>query len=481
MDDVSTPTPMELSSPGPGRGQEERPLYRLTVDLLETYKHINTIYYEKKKYNDGFDDKHGDYIIRAGDLLDGRYELMDKLGSGSFGQVASARDLQTGETCAVKILKNRKPFYNQGLVEVRTLQYLNSCDPDGASHTVRMLTSFVHRQHLCLVFELLGLNLYEVLRRTNFAGLSMGLVRRFAHQLVHALYFMATSSLVHCDLKPENILLKENKRSHIKVIDFGSSCLEREKMFKYIQSRFYRAPEVILELDYGPPCDMWSLGCILVELLTGDPLFPGEDETDQLGRMVELLGMPPLHMIENSAKARKMFVMRPGPRPYWELRRPRPASSGPPRTLDAILGVPSEISRRAPRAVQQEGIARLIFRDLVARMLAYDPAQRITPLEALHHYYFCTDEIARYILDSNTLQRPAQGPTIPAYPASRHPRDASRHYTENALREAARLLDRRFPGIKMSAVHPTEDEEPMDPDLERQLHNMSISPREPNP
>jgi serine/threonine protein kinase len=178
---------------------------------------------------------------------------------------------------------------------VRTLQYLNSRDPEGHSHTVRMLLSFVHRQHLCIVFEardkrkslllpdfslssqLLGMNLYDILRRTSFVGLSLGLVRRFAHQIVHALYFLSQVGIIHCDLKPENVLLRENKKSVIKgsqekrcvcllflilsfqVIDFGSSCLQTEKMFKYIQSRFYRAPEVILELDYGCASDMWCV------------------------------------------------------------------------------------------------------------------------------------------------------------------------------------------------------------------------------
>jgi hypothetical protein len=135
--------------------------------------------------------------------------------------------------------------------------------------------------------------------------------------------------------------------------------------------------------------------------------------------MVELLGMPPLHMIESSAKARKFFVRRGGDRPYWELRaRPGNAGSnaGTPaprgKSLDELLRVPGLIGRDAPRAEQQEGIARLIFRDLVARMLCYDAAARITPLEALHHYFFCTDEIARFILDCNTLQRPSQVPLL---------------------------------------------------------------------
>lgn len=81
---------------------------------------------------------------------------------------------------------------------------------------------------------------------------------------------------MHCDLKPENILLKQPDRSAVKVIDFGSSCLEDETRYTYIQSRFYRAPEVILGLPYGTPIDMWSLGCILAELYTGCPIFPGK-------------------------------------------------------------------------------------------------------------------------------------------------------------------------------------------------------------
>ena len=214
-----------VTSPVAVAGEEcgERPLLRLTVGLLETYKRINQVYYEKKKFNDGYDDKNGDYLLRVGDVLGERFVVGEKLGCGSFGQVVQCLDRATGALVAVKILKNRKPFYNQGLVEVRTLQYLNQRDPDNRSHTVRMILSFVHRQHLCLVFELLGLNLYDILRRTSFAGLSLGLVRRFAHQLVHALYFLSQVGVIHCDLKPENILLKENKKSVIKGKPFLSS------------------------------------------------------------------------------------------------------------------------------------------------------------------------------------------------------------------------------------------------------------------
>ena len=83
---------------------------------------------------------------------------------------------------------------------------------------------------------------------------------------------------MHCDLKPENIMLKQPNKSGIKVIDYGSSCMHNERIYTYIQSRFYRAPEIILGIPYTSAIDMWSFGCILAELYTGFPLFPGESE-----------------------------------------------------------------------------------------------------------------------------------------------------------------------------------------------------------
>jgi dual specificity tyrosine-phosphorylation-regulated kinase 1 len=156
--------------------------------------------------------------------------------------------------------------------------------------TVRLLTHFMYRNHQCLVFEMLSLNLYELLKNTQFVGVSLHLIRKFAKQILKSLQFLAQPDVdvIHCDLKPENILLRHPKRCGVKVIDFGSSCRSNNRMYPYIQSRFYRSPEVLLGLPYTVDIDMWSLGCILLEMHTGEPLFSGSDQFDQMQKIVKV-------------------------------------------------------------------------------------------------------------------------------------------------------------------------------------------------
>ena len=109
---------------------------------------------------------------------------------------------------------------------------------------------------------------------------------------------MNDHNIIHCDMKPENILLRTANKTGIKVIDFGSSCYESEKIYTYIQSRYYRAPEIILGIPYTCAIDMWSLACILVELYNGLPLFVGENEADQLALIMMYKGLPPLQLLK---------------------------------------------------------------------------------------------------------------------------------------------------------------------------------------
>lgn len=151
------------------------------------------------------------------------------------------------------------------------------------------------------------MNLYHFLKLNKFQGFSLSLIRRFAIQILQALGVLQRNNIIHCDLKPENILLKQSNRSAVKVIDFGSSCFGDRKIYTYIQSRYYRAPEIILGVNYSGSIDMWSFGCILVELFTGQPLFPGENETQQLLCIMEYLGAPPPDLLLKSTRKKIFF------------------------------------------------------------------------------------------------------------------------------------------------------------------------------
>ena len=154
----------------------------------------------------------------------------------------------------------------------------------------------------------MSINLYEFLKSNKFQGITLTLIKRFAFQILQALCLLSEHDIIHCDLKPENILLKHPNHSAIKVIDFGSSCFGDKRLYTYIQSRFYRAPEIILGIPYTTAIDMWSFGCILVELFTGYPLFPGESEAEQLLCIMEVLGPPPADVMAKATRLDLFFI-----------------------------------------------------------------------------------------------------------------------------------------------------------------------------
>jgi dual specificity tyrosine-phosphorylation-regulated kinase 2/3/4 len=233
---------------------------------------------------------------------------------------------------------------------------------------INFTQSFYFRGHLCISTELLGMNLYEFIKAHDFKGFSLRLIRRFCKQMLSSLILLRSKRVIHCDLKPENILLAHPLHSEIKVIDFGSSCFENEKVYTYIQSRFYRSPEVILGMSYGLPIDMWSLGCILAELLTGYPIFPGENEQEQLACIMEIFGPPEKHLIEKSSRKKLFFDSLGKPRVTVSSkgRRRRPSS----KTLQQSLKCDDEA-----------------FLDFIARCLRWDPDRRMKPDEAMLHEF----------------------------------------------------------------------------------------------
>ncbi|KAM5352510.1 hypothetical protein ACJ41O_005232 [Fusarium nematophilum] len=318
--------------------------------------------------NFGYDDERGDYTIVPGDHLSYRYEIIDVLGKGSFGQVVRCIDHKTGGLVAIKIIRNKKRFHQQALVEVNILQKLREWDPKNKHSMVNFTQSFYFRGHLCISTELLDMNLYELIKAHAFRGFSVRIIRRFTKQILSSLNLLKQHKVIHCDLKPENILLRHPLHSEIKVIDFGSSCFENEKVYTYIQSRFYRSPEVILGMTYGMPIDMWSVGCILAELYTGVPIFPGENEQEQLACIMEVFGPPEKHLIEKSTRKKLFFDSMGKPRLTVSSkgRRRRPSS----KTLQQVLKCDDEV-----------------FLDFLARCLRWDPERRLKPEDAIRHEF----------------------------------------------------------------------------------------------
>eukprot|EP00397_Hematodinium_sp_SG-2012_P015469 GEMP01015753.1.p1 GENE.GEMP01015753.1~~GEMP01015753.1.p1 ORF type:complete len:582 (+),score=125.85 GEMP01015753.1:282-2027(+) len=317
--------------------------------------------------NHGYDDERGDYQVVFHDHVLYRYEVINPLGKGSFGQVVRAYDYNGNAFVAVKMIRNKKRFHHQALVEVKILEHLRERDVENTSNVVHMLDYFYFRNHLCITFELLSINLYEFIKNNNFQGLSLGLIRRFAIQLLTALRFLRKQRVIHCDFKPENVLLKNPTKSGIKVIDFGSSCFEDERVYSYIQSRFYRSPEVILGVPYDLAIDMWSFGCILAELYTGYPLFPGENEVEQLACIMEVLGLPSQGKILENAGRKKMFF----------------DSNGNPRLVPNSRGKKRRPGTKDLQMALRTGDSKFI--DFLQGCLLWDPRDRFRPEDALQH------------------------------------------------------------------------------------------------
>ncbi|CAG9321696.1 unnamed protein product [Blepharisma stoltei] len=373
---ISTPSKREIKFPISGQDAMRYFCENLTEyeqsEVLD-YKEVYFLGSKTGKINGkigdlnwGYDNEKGDFQVVLGDHIDFRYEIVSVLGKGTFGQVLKCLDHKNNEHVAVKVIRNKKRFHKQGLVEIKILNLLKAKDPEDNYNVIRIKESFTFRKHLCLSFELLSMNLYEFLKLNSFEGLSLHLVKRFSLQILNGLKYSKSLSIIHCDLKPENILLKTSTKSLIKIIDFGSSCLESERIYTYIQSRFYRAPEIMLGIPYGTSIDMWSFGCIVSELHTGYPLFPGESEQEQLYRIIEVLGLPPKQIMDISTR-KKIFFDNDGnpkliPNSRGKIRYPNT------RPLSTMIG------NQDP-----------LLLEFLTAILKWDPQERLTPEQAINH------------------------------------------------------------------------------------------------
>lgn len=330
---------------------------------------------ESNKYNFGFDTNENTYKLVNGDHLAYRYEVLFSLGSGAFGQVVKAIDHKTGEQVAIKIIINTKQMHSEGQIESQILTKLNhkSCP-----NVVQTYDHFMFRNHICISFEILGRDLYELIHGRTYSRLlkpfSDSQIRSYTFQLFQGLAGIHEAGVVHCDIKPENILVTNTNRSAIKIIDFGSGCFNGFQTYTYVQSRFFRAPEVVLGIKYGPAIDVWSAAMVIIELMTGRPLFPCENEHELLWMITELLGPPPDYIIQQSTRKNKFFneirgkfVLKQIPRRFF-----RPASLNMMKAMET-------------------NDFNLV--DLVLKCLTWDPERRITAQEALNHSWLQTKSV----------------------------------------------------------------------------------------
>ncbi|XP_073386051.1 serine/threonine-protein kinase AFC1 isoform X3 [Physcomitrium patens] len=312
------------------------------------------------------DDKDGHYMFELGENITPRYKIISKKGEGTFGRVLECWDREVQEYVAIKVIRNVQKYRDAAMIEIDVLRTLAKNDKLGTRRCVQLKTWFDYRNHVCILLESVA----------------------YMHEL----------TLIHTDLKPENILLVSSeylrvpdykasntgkhfkrvpKTSEIKLIDFGSAIFDSHYHCSVVSTRHYRAPEVILGLGWTYPCDIWSVGCILVELCSGDALFQTHENLEHLAMMERVLGPIPVHMIKRADRRLEKYF-RYGRELNW------PEGTVSRESIRAVRRLPS-LRNLIMRYVDHSG-GLLI--DLLQGLLKFEPSERLTAKEALKHPFF---------------------------------------------------------------------------------------------
>lgn len=334
------------------------------------------------------DDRDGHLIYQEGDIIQGKYEIVRTLGEGTFGKVVQVKDSsKSGRQFALKVIKNVSKYREAARLEINVLKKLQEKDPNGNFLVIQLLDNFDYHGHVCLLFDLLGLSVFDFMKANNYQAYPMEQARYIAYQLCYAVKFMHDNRLTHTDLKPENILfvnsnyrvVEDGKKkrpiriiedARVRLIDLGSATFDHEHHSTIVSTRHYRAPEVILELGWSQPCDVWSIGCILFELYLGITLFQTHDNREHLAMMERILGTLPYRMCRKSKT--KYFY-------HGRLDWNEKTQAGQ-YVRDNCKPLSRYMKSNDPEDVE-------LF-DIISEMLTYEPSQRITLSSALDHRYF---------------------------------------------------------------------------------------------
>ena len=405
---------------------------------------------EKSDSEDECDYREGGYHrIQIGETFgEGRYIIVKKLGWGHFSTVWMAFDNKMKTHCAIKVQKSDTQYVEAARDEINILESLKKSS-EGTEPVVQLQDCFEHvgpnGTHICLTFEVLSKSLLSLMKRYNYKGIPLAIIRIVAKQLLEAVDFIHEKcGIIHTDIKPENVLftvhekeqkamtqfasnmseeidrLKKEGHIHriaeivlknggykpdpqltfeskqIKLVDFGNACWTSNQFTDDIQTRQYRAPEVILGCGYDTKADIWSCACLLFELATGDFLFDphGSDEYDRdedhLALIMELLGPVPSSVLERAEYANDFFdsngqLLHIPRLNFWNLR---------------------DILREKYKFSEFDAD---IFTNFLLPMLYYEPDQRASAATSLEHQ-FITGKQRKKVPIKSSLPRESSSP-----------------------------------------------------------------------
>lgn len=365
--------------------------------------------------NEEVDDKEGHYLVQPETVLGNRYRIVQLLGQGTFGKVVEAEDRHTRQVRAIKIIRAVPKYRDASKIELRVLETLRLNDPNNENKCIHLRDVFDYRNHICIVTDLLSSSIFDFLKENSFTPFPSSQIQDFARQLLTSVAYLHDLNLIHTDLKPENILLEDNRyqtftynrvvpsstsvpkkqpstrrvllNTGMRLIDFGSATFDNEYHSQVVSTRHYRAPEIILGLGWSFPCDIWSIGCILIEFFTGDALFQTHDNLEHLAMMEAVIG----RVIEPKL-VRKVVAAKGNTR---RDREEKPADYFKRTKLNYPKDDTTRSSRKYVRAMKKVDEIVLhrdpfssLFLDLLKKILVYDPDLRLSAKECLQHPWF---------------------------------------------------------------------------------------------
>ncbi|KAE9969503.1 hypothetical protein BLS_006302 [Venturia inaequalis] len=361
------------------------------------------------------DDEDGHYIVVPEAELTERYTIVRLLGQGTFGKVVEAYDRTKGTRCAIKIIRSVQKYRDASRIELRVLSTLAQNDRHNRNKCIHLRQCFDYRNHICIVTDLYGQSVFDFLKINNFTPFPSSHIQLFARQLLTSVAFLHDLNLIHTDLKPENILLVDNQyqtftynRSipssstatqrtsrqrkvlltpEIRLIDFGSATFNDEYHSSVVSTRHYRAPEIILNLGWSYACDIWSIGCILVEFYTGDALFQTHDNLEHLAMMEAVCGQKLDKSIIQMVMAKERGSTHKNPAAQYFRGREKKLDYPNPETAKASRKYVRAM-KRLEDTIQPHSDFNRQFLDLLRKIFVYDPNKRITAKQALKHPWF---------------------------------------------------------------------------------------------